>query len=814
MHPAAGARSTFRQLFDRHPIVEVPIVQRDYVQGRKSEVEVRTGFVSALAAALAKPPGDPNLPLDLDFVYGSVEKTDRKAFSPLDGQQRLTTLFLLHWYLAWQDGKLDDFREFAVNADVSRFIYAVRPSSGEFFNELARWEPAVGPKDLPALSDLIRDQPWFFRSWMFDPTIQAVLTMLDALHGKFAGQEGLYDRLVQADQPYITFQLLDLRSFGLSDDLYIKMNGRGKPLTPFETFKARFEKHLDTVFSNERRVLRGKQVPIRDYFSHRIDTDWADLFWCHRDEQTQLFDDRVMHLIRALAIVTRDPDGSAVDKVLEELGTKWIPFGFLKLKESGCLDRPLLEMLIAMLDGWSGGGGELRTHLPNADFFDEQRIFEKAITRSAELTYEELVQFHAYCAYILKHESAIAPEPFSEWMRVVRNLSTNSTYDRVEDYKRSIRSINELIEESDDILKYLADPQTEVGGFNEQQMREEKLKAQLLQRSHEWRELVLKAERHGYFRGQIEFLFEFCGVLGRWMPSGKADWNSQEDSKFRSAFGDYLAKASAIFAHDGLTDFGDYRWERALLAVGDYLLFKGRYNLSFLNDSDRDASWKRLLRGGMRVDDPAEAKRRHVKTVLDKIDLNIGVARCLDAAIAQSNPPDEWRRLIVRRPAMVTFCKNRMIRLKSPDCIYLLKKIRMSGEHAELFSYELRLGLLEDKKHRNELVPFDELGYSTVNSEGEEPRAYLVWRRGEEAVLLKVTNRNGKFELKVSGQQGGVFAQLKTKLGTYSVEQDGAVSRIVERDKIDETLDELVSVSRSLSGIIGPPATVTGGADA
>ncbi len=163
---------------------------------------------------------------------------------------------------------------------------------------------------------------------------------------------------------------------------------------------------------------------------------------------------------------------------------------------------------------------------------------------------------------------------------------------------------------------------------------------------------------------------------------------------------------------------------------------------------------------------------------------------------------------------MVAFCKNRMIRQKSADCVYLLKKIRMSGEHAELFSYELRLGLLEDKKLRKELVPFDELGYTTVNSEWEEPRAYLVWRRGEEAVLLKVTNRNGKFELKVSGQKDGVFDQLKTKLGTYSVEQDGAVSRIVERDKIEETLDELVSVSRSLSGIIGPPATVTGGADA
>lgn len=799
---AADARITFRQLFDRHPIVEVPIVQRDYVQGRESALEVRTGFVNALFAALTKPQGDPSLPLDLDFVYGSVESTDRRAFSPLDGQQRLTTLFLLHWLLAWQDDKLNDFRAFAENAGKSRLAYAVRPSSGEFFDALAVWDPGRKPQDLTALSGLITDQAWFFRSWMLDPTIRAALIMLEALHAKFAGRDGLYERLIQAKQPSITFQLLDLRSFGLSDDLYIKMNARGKPLTPFETFKARFEKHLDTMYPNEKRQLHEVQVSVKDYFSHRIDTDWADLFWRHRDQQTQLFDDRIMQLIRALAMVTRDPDGPAVDQVLGELRSKWISFGFFKLKEDGCLDRPLLETLIAMLDAWCGAGGELRTHLINAHFFDERRIFEKAITRSAELTYEELVQLHAYCAYIVKHGDAVTPEPFSEWMRVVRNLSVNSTYDRIEDYKRSIRSINDLIEQSDDILKYLSDPQVEVPGFNEQQVREEKLKAQLLQRNQDWRSLVFDAERHGYFNGQIEFLFKFCGALDRWIPAGSADWNSQEDAELRSAFGGYLAKAAAIFSDRGLIDFGDYRWERALLATGDYLLPKGRYNQSFLNDGDRDASWKRLLRGGMEAGDPLEAKRLHVKALLDQIDLKSGVAQSLDAVIAQSQPAEEWQRLIVHRPAMVSFCKNRMIRQVSPDCVYLLKKSRMSGEHAELFSYELSLGLLADKQDRKELSPFGDLGYTTVNSDWEEPRANLIWRSGNEAVVLRVTNRHGKFEVMLSPQHSDLLDRFRAKLASFTVGEDESISRTVEWGKVEETLDEIVSVARALRPLL------------
>ena len=40
------------------------------------------------------------LPIELDFVYGSIIID---TFQPLDGQQRLTTLFLFHWYFALKE---------------------------------------------------------------------------------------------------------------------------------------------------------------------------------------------------------------------------------------------------------------------------------------------------------------------------------------------------------------------------------------------------------------------------------------------------------------------------------------------------------------------------------------------------------------------------------------------------------------------------------------------------------------------------------------------------------------------------------------
>ena len=95
---------TFQNLFGMHtdnegkPFeiqeIEIPIIQRDYAQGRTfSNVQrIRNRFLEAIYDALTN-----HKRMTLDFVYGEIEN---KKFIPLDGQQRLTTLFLLHWYAA------------------------------------------------------------------------------------------------------------------------------------------------------------------------------------------------------------------------------------------------------------------------------------------------------------------------------------------------------------------------------------------------------------------------------------------------------------------------------------------------------------------------------------------------------------------------------------------------------------------------------------------------------------------------------------------------------------------------------------------
>ena len=73
---------------------------------------------------------------DLDFVYGSLRKINGKTdFIPLDGQQRLTTLFLLHWYLyqiSDNDILKKEFKSNLLKDDKSMFTYETRSSSSRF----------------------------------------------------------------------------------------------------------------------------------------------------------------------------------------------------------------------------------------------------------------------------------------------------------------------------------------------------------------------------------------------------------------------------------------------------------------------------------------------------------------------------------------------------------------------------------------------------------------------------------------------------------------------------------------------------------
>jgi len=748
-----GSQIIFKDLLARHQRVQVPMIQRDYAQGRESEREVRDEFLSALHAALTLPEDDATLPLNLDFIYGSVEGDGATRFLPLDGQQRLTTLFLLHWYLAWRDGCCNEFNQLLCAGGLSRFTYSVRPSSSEFFDALVKFEPDISPDTTDSLTDLLTDQPWYFRNWRLDPTIQASLNMLDAIHLRFKDSSGLFARIINVEQPAITFQLLDLKNFGLSDDLYIKMNSRGKPLTPFETFKARYEQRLSDMFEGETRKLGEQDVSVEEFFSNRMDTQWTDFFWPHRDENNNVFDEAIMNLFRTLILLTRSPDSDSFVEDVTSLRNKAQKNTYSFFSQSDWLDRSFSEALILLLETWSKGGTGLKTQLLNNKYFDEENVFLKAITEPTSFDYEDIVQFAGYVLFLKENHGSVDVQKFQEWTRIIFNLSVNTVYNRPLDLQRSIDGLKQLIPYSETILEHFATTEKPVSGFNADQIIEERAKAQLIINQPDWRSLIDRAEGHGYFRGQIGFLLDFCGALSTATINAVADWDNETHTQIQSKYSGFLQQAEVMFSSKGLQDLPDFKWERALLSVGDYLL-PSRSNYSFLVNSQTDnASWKRLLRD-------SGNQRSSLCALWSRLNGIQDISMQLDMVIGEANQLEPWREAFVRTPIAIRYCLRRLIRWISNDEIYLLQTTQMNGTHAELFTYCLyhKINTQNYRKH------FKYIGYPRIIGSDTLPSIVLNSQYGDNELRFDIEYKNGMYDLYIQASQIVIHPSVEAAL--------------------------------------------------
>ena len=115
--------------FIKEQKIEIPAIQRDYVQGRGFTIEEqdkREAFVSRLINTIAD---DNAKPCHLEFIYGAKNNVSNR-FIPLDGQQRLTTLFILHWVI-WQKSSNDARQKYPLNL-IEGFNYETRLSSSTF----------------------------------------------------------------------------------------------------------------------------------------------------------------------------------------------------------------------------------------------------------------------------------------------------------------------------------------------------------------------------------------------------------------------------------------------------------------------------------------------------------------------------------------------------------------------------------------------------------------------------------------------------------------------------------------------------------
>jgi hypothetical protein len=400
-----------------------------------------------------------------------------------------------------------------------------------------------------------------------------------------------------------------------------------------------------------------------------------------------------------------------------------------------------------------------------------------------------LAQFAALVFYLRHHEGKVQQSALDEWMRVVRNLVTNSDIERPEEYGRALAGLRKLVPYSAEILMRLSD--TDIGpiGFSPQQVREEILKARLILANSAWRVRIDRAEEHGYFSGQIEFLLEFCGVLGEAEKLPPAQLGDAVHADLQAAFDNYLSKAQTTFTASGLTrtkrTAPPHLWKRALLTVGDYLLPISS-NHSFLTDPPTNAdSWKRFLRDG--------GKREYLKALWDQIDANAEIEPQLDRVIMSASNLEPWRAAIVKHPDVISYCGEQKIRGGGQaEAIYLLKRRQMNGAHAELFSYVLSLEL-GNNAARQSLAPLSLQCYQSVTMTYIEPHVLLTVDRSERRLSFAVESTSGQFRIHISCAELEELPEVEVALCSEVkfVKEDGKLTRLVPRTDIHEVLQQV-----------------------
>lgn len=700
-----GDKISFIKLFSQSELnVRIPIIQRDYAQGRPSAHEVRKAFLKALLSYLQAEGTH-----DLDFVYGAMSES--QDFLPLDGQQRLTTLFLLHWYLAQisdsSEARVAYYNCIFTSEGQVRFSYETRPSAKDFCQALLSEtrERRLELEREDTLSALIKELPWYFLSWDRDPSITAMLTMLDDIHKVFYMERDGLAKLLDQDNPRLSFQFLDLKGFGLTDDLYIKMNARGKSLTPIETFKANLEQYLRHELHDEQRAKT---------FADKMDGQWADLMWCYRDkEHPEHASDRQWERVfqNLLSYSYALSEGEGPNGELSRLHRDFLSFN--AYKELGCINEKSLDFITSVLDVLYNGedkihewlGEEFRSYFSAEDYWDSLIGYkdkqETDNARKPDWSYNARLIFYAYIAYLIKfqpqRDNPADMQALGEWMRVVHNLyrGENLQINNEQNYVSALRGLRGMIEQGQPIYQLLSSGYSPdgVAGW---QIAEEQCKAKLLlSDSVTWWPLISRAELHPYFLGQIGFLLDFS-------------------DKNACAFERYEDLSSKMFAggYDKRPREG-YLLERAVLTKGDYVgLSDAKKRANLLSSAERgknvyrDHSWRRMLRS-----EDSEA-RRLFKVLLDddrlQPDGNVeDIKQSLRRIIEEDLPRLEgenisFRRALIKHPTIIGLSGCGFVQYNSTNegegrysCRIVTKQYLLSFNY-ELQSYALYLEMFDD----------------------------------------------------------------------------------------------------------------------
>ena len=509
-----GARYTFLDVYKKHGIF-IPKIQRDYVQGRAT-AQVQKNRKSLLYKLVGVLKGEIN-DIMLNFVYGYQENG---YFVPIDGQQRLTTLFLLHIYLYAKNKRLSEL------GDGKKFRYDTRETTNRFFDALFKdgniqeFLNATSAKNVKEFIRDMEDCAWFSCSWKSDPSILSCMVMLGEMHLLLAesANEDMFQRLEN-----ITFMQLDItQDIGKANQLYIRMNARGKQLTALENFKADMYGYLE-----------GK--PVKETLVANMDGGWLDMIWGLEDtafaeKYCDVFYRELLHWIIVDSFIAKGCDLNNLVTLTEKgKDVEQIYFDEYKaIKEEEVIEG--ITNICYALDVLYGLSQE-----DDKSYFEKIKkeflgyIDDKGKYNTLIGTYPNRARLFA----VAKFGSALAEESrgvdiersfdlekFKAWYRIMNNLITNAEINNIEDLQKILKGIANI--SNNRVLDVNQIEKDDIKDISKSYIVEEEIfKQEIINIAQNWKDLIVQAEEIPFFNGEIRFIFNALGITSKNEVNGK-----------------------------------------------------------------------------------------------------------------------------------------------------------------------------------------------------------------------------------------------------------------------------------------------------
>lgn len=697
----------------------IPLLQRDYVQGGVESVI--SPFLDQLLSGKE---------VDLNYIYGYEEDG---CFIPIDGQQRLITLWLLHLYISSRE-----------NVNVS-FTVDLSFKGREFANDFCEaikkhlQEALHSVEESGDLSDILKDQSWFMTSWLTSLTVRCMLKTLDYIHRFYKPNSGCTWQMLTSEDCKITFSFLKMDgNDGLDDDIYIKMNGRGRALSDFENLKSWMDEHIRFEEDNDKKVAEWKV---------NMDNNWTDFFWKNRNlhqEHPEEIDDEqlfcfcnllILYWMKAQNYESLNTRIKNIDDYQQE------ELQILLTKDEGGKPLPSEELLSCLFD-YLNEGSILplvwleRLKLMNEGFFE----FAKDALDTLTILSEKLNQYQddssnqylyfgdmngntfmynlVLCkvsygkslpllyAILVLCKVRLSDEELYQRLRIMRNLIENTSIDKKDLITNILPSISEFsakLENNIDILPYLStllDAKEVLKGFSPTQVKEEILKAKYAQTS--LMADIEDMENSSFFRGKIICMFNFLQDIDGYDPFTTEYFRKYKEilmAIFPSKVGGGVAQ---------LLDDHEFLLRRALLSMPDHDYGYWHSGWSFCQNSEE---WRWVLAGSSHDGTRFGSIRQLTKALA----ANVSEVNELYIHDFLKNEVDdksaEYLKLIqagksvsywmhfVCHPGIWNYMKTKVIRWENENDIFLKTLNGNNSNKMELRTYALYLDFIDMSIH-------------------------------------------------------------------------------------------------------------------